>query len=244
MIPADIDCFSIIGIQQFPKKGYISVHGIYTKIPREVSNCTNLKEFNALGNNIIDISGLSNCINLERLCLNQNKITDISALLKCVSILKLDISNNHIKDISVIPYLVNLRKLDMWSNEIVVLPNLGTCSQLMSISLHANPIKSVSKLKYCTKLEQLEISINIDVLISIIKCKSLKELTIRGKLKMPHYYVMWEILNTNKTLEIVSPNIEYYGKNKKYNINMIYGYLMQHRLLSEIYTHHSRKYTN
>ena len=119
MIPADIDNFIVSKIATSLYDGYIYVSKKIKYIPKEIGNCTLLKNLYLYDSEIVDISPLSNCTLLQYLNLRNNQIVDISPLSNCTSLYNMNLQNNKIIDVSPLYNCALLRCLYIGNNQMV-----------------------------------------------------------------------------------------------------------------------------
>jgi len=132
-----------------------------------------LKEFNAPGRGISDLTGLEYATNLTSLNLGElfyywdwppelrtNQIQDISPLAGLTSLKSLDLSSNQIDEISALSGLTALETLVLYNNQIVDISALSGLSSLTSLDMEHNKITDITPLAGLTNLKSLELSSN------------------------------------------------------------------------------------
>jgi len=132
-----------------------------------------LKELNAAGRGISDITGLEFATNLASLNLGElfyywewppelrtNQIEDISPLSGLTSLKSLDLSNNQIADISALSGLTALERLTLYDNQITDISALSGLTNLTSLDMEHNQITDVTPLSGLTSLKSLVLSSN------------------------------------------------------------------------------------
>lgn len=149
-----------------------------------------LKELNAAGRGISDLTGLEYATNLTILNLGEfyyywvwppelrtNQIKDITPLTGLVQLKSLDLSNNQISDISALSGMTNLETLILYKNKITDISALSDLSNLISLDLERNQIADITPLSGLTNLKSLELNSNLiadtSVLSSLIGLESL-----------------------------------------------------------------------
>lgn len=132
-----------------------------------------LKELNAAGRGISDITGLEYATNLANLSLGEffyyavwppelrtNQIEDISPLSGLIRLKSLYLSNNQITDISALSGLTALETLALYNNQIADISALSGLSNLTSLDMEHNQIANITPLSGLTNLKSLELSSN------------------------------------------------------------------------------------
>ena len=138
-----------------------------------VADMVFLKELNAPGRGISDLTGLEYATNLTSLNLGElfyywvwppelrtNQIQDITPLSGLTRLNSLDISNNQITDISALSGLTALETLALYNNQITDISALSGLSSLTSLDLEHNQITDITPLSGLTNLKSLELSSN------------------------------------------------------------------------------------
>ena len=139
-----------------------------------VADMVFLKELNAAGRGISDLSGLEYATNLISLNLGEfyyywvwppelrtNRIEDITPLTGLIRLKSLDLSNNQISDISALSGMTDLETLTLYRNKITDISALSGLSNLTSLDLERNQITDITPLSGLTKLKSLELSSNL-----------------------------------------------------------------------------------
>ncbi len=138
-----------------------------------VADMVFLKELNAAGMGISDLTGLEYATNLVSLNLGEffyyrewppelrtNQIQDISPLSGLTRLKSLNLSNNQITDISALSGLTALETLALYDNQITDISALSGLSNLTSLDLEHNQITDITPLSGLTNLKSLELSSN------------------------------------------------------------------------------------
>ena len=138
-----------------------------------VADMVFLKELNAPGRGISDLTGLEYATNLTSLNLGElfyywvwppelrtNQIQDITPLSGLTGLKSLDISNNQITDISALSGLTALETLALYNNQITDISALSGLSNLTSLDMEHNQITDITPLSGLTNLKSLELSSN------------------------------------------------------------------------------------
>ena len=150
-----------------------------------VADMVFLKELNAAGRGISDLTGLEYATNLTSLNLGEfyyywvwppelrtNQIEDIIPLAGLIRLKSLNLSNNQISDISALSGLTDLETLILYNNKITDISALSGLSNLTSLDLERNQIMDITPLSGLTNLKSLELSSN-----SIVDTSTLSTLT-------------------------------------------------------------------
>mgnify|MGYP001454341463 CR=1 FL=1 len=127
-----------------------------------ISDVSSIKEFEALGLGIVNISGLEHFLSLEILDLSYkyvsgttyyNEIVDISSLSNLQNLMELDLSGNKISNISPLSSLPVLQRLLISDNMISNISSLQNFSYtLTELYLSSNPISDISILSNMSNL--------------------------------------------------------------------------------------------
>jgi internalin A len=138
-----------------------------------VADMVFLKELNAPGRGIGDLTGLQYATNLTSLNLGEffyyavwppelrtNQIEDISPLSGLIRLKSLDLSHNQITDISDLSNLTSLETLILYNNQISDISALSGLSNLTSLDLEHNQVTDITPLSGLTSLTLLELSSN------------------------------------------------------------------------------------
>jgi internalin A len=138
-----------------------------------VADMVFLKELNAPGRGIGDLTGLEYATNLTSLNLGEffyyavwppelrtNQIEDISPLSGLIRLKSLDLSHNQITDISDLSNLTALVTLILYNNQISNISALSGLSNLTSLDLEHNQITDITPLSGLTSLTLLELTSN------------------------------------------------------------------------------------
>ena len=138
-----------------------------------VADMVFLKELNAAGRGISDLTGLEYATNLASLNLGElfyywdwppelrtNQIRDISPLSGLTRLRSLDLSSNQITDISALSDLTALETLALYNNQIADISALSGLSNLTSLDMEHNQITDLTPLSGLTNLKSLELSSN------------------------------------------------------------------------------------
>ncbi|MBN2593125.1 MAG: leucine-rich repeat domain-containing protein [Sedimentisphaerales bacterium] len=138
-----------------------------------VADMVFLKELNAAGRGISDLTGLEYATNLTSLNLGEfyyywvwppelrtNQIEDITPLSGLTRLKSLDLSNNQISDISALSGMAALETLTLYKNNITDITALSGLSNLTSLDLERNQITNISPLSGLTNLTLLELNSN------------------------------------------------------------------------------------
>ena len=138
-----------------------------------VADMVFLKELNAPGRGIGDLTGLEYATNLTSLNLGEffyyavwppelrtNQIVDISPLSGLTRLKSLDLSHNQITDISDLSNLTALETLILYNNQISDISALSGLSNLTSLDLEHNQVTDIAPLSGLTSLTLLELTSN------------------------------------------------------------------------------------
>jgi internalin A len=138
-----------------------------------VADMVFLKELNAAGRGISDLTGLEYATNLTSLNLGEfyyywvwppelrtNQIEDITPISGLTRLKSLDLSNNQISDISALSGMAALETLILYKNNITDISALSGLSNLTSLDLERNQITDISPLSGLTNLTLLELNSN------------------------------------------------------------------------------------
>lgn len=139
-----------------------------------VADMVFLKELNAAGRGISDLTGLEYATNLAILNLGEfyyywvwppelrsNQIEDITLLSGLTELRSLNLSNNQITNISALSGLTALETLTLYNNQIMDISALSGLSNLTSLDLERNQITDITPLSGLTNLKSLELSSNL-----------------------------------------------------------------------------------
>jgi internalin A len=139
-----------------------------------VADMVFLKELNASGRGISDLTGLEYATNLAFLNLGEfyyywvwppelrtNQIEDITPLTGLIRLKSLNLSNNQISDISALSDITALETLILYNNKITDISALSDLSNLTSLDLERNQITDITPLSGLTNLKSLELSSNL-----------------------------------------------------------------------------------
>jgi internalin A len=150
-----------------------------------VADMVFLKELNAAGRGISDLTGLEYATNLTMLNLGEfyyywvwppelrtNQIEDLTPLTGLVQLKSLDLSNNQISDISALSGMTNLETLILYKNKITDISALSGLSNLISLDIERNQVIDITPLSGLTNLKSLELNSN-----SIADTSALSSLT-------------------------------------------------------------------
>ncbi len=119
-----------------------------------------LRELDASGEKISDLTGLEHATNLTQLNLESNNISDISALAELTRLMRMNLGNNSISDISALVGLTNLTQLNLQSNNISDISALAGLTELTRLDLDSNNISDISALERLTNLTDLNLDGN------------------------------------------------------------------------------------
>ena len=124
-----------------------------------ISDLQKLTSFTAIGENIVDLSGLEHATNLKTLDVRNNKIVDVSPIRKLNALQQLDLSSNQIEVLPTweTPQLTNL---NLSFNRIENIASLASLKKLQTLKLQENRIKTIDSLSGLTTLTTLEMSTN------------------------------------------------------------------------------------
>jgi internalin A len=138
-----------------------------------VADMVFLKELNAAGRGISDLTGLEYATNLAILNLGEfyyywvwppelrtNQIEDITPISGLTRLKSLDLSNNQISDISALSGMAALETLTLYKNNITDISALSGLSNLTSLDLERNQVTDISPLSGLTNLTLLELNSN------------------------------------------------------------------------------------
>jgi internalin A len=138
-----------------------------------VADMVFLKELDAAGRGISDLTGLEYATNITILNLGEfyyywvwppelrtNQIEDITPLTGLMRLKSLDLSNNQISDISALSGMTDLETLALYRNKITDISALSGLSNLTSLDLERNQITDITPLSGLTNLKLLELSSN------------------------------------------------------------------------------------
>jgi internalin A len=139
-----------------------------------ISDMVFLRELNAAGRGINDLTGLEYSTNLSSLNLGEfyyywvwppelrtNQIEDITPLTGLIQLKSLDLSNNQISNISALSGMTVLETLALYKNKITDISALSGLSKLTSLDLERNQITDITPLSGLTNLKLLELSSNL-----------------------------------------------------------------------------------
>lgn len=139
-----------------------------------VADMVFLKELNAAGRGISDLTGLEYATNLAVLNLGEfyyiwvwppelltNQIEDITPLTGLTKLKSLDLSNNQISDISALSGMIALERLVLYKNKITDISALSELSNLTSLDLERNQVTDITPLSGLTNLKSLELNSNL-----------------------------------------------------------------------------------
>jgi len=122
--------------------------------------CTDLTDLNLYSNQISDISALAGLTNLTNLRLGSNQISDVSALSGLTNLSSLSLYNNQISDLSALSGLINLSNLKLANNQISDVSALSGLTKLGILDLNNNQIGDISALSGLTNMQYLELNDN------------------------------------------------------------------------------------
>jgi internalin A len=138
-----------------------------------VADMVFLKELNAAGRGISDLTGLEYATNLASLNLGEfyyywvwppelrtNQIEDITPLSGLTRLKSLDLSNNQISDISALSGMAALETLILYNNKITDISALSGLLNLTLLDLERNQITDISPLSGLTNLTLLDLNSN------------------------------------------------------------------------------------
>ena len=136
---------------------------------RQIQNLTGLEQATHLrklhlgGNLISDISPLGMLTNLESLNLRDNLISDISPLANLIKLTYLKLRNNDVSDLTPLSNLTELDYLHVNNNQVTDISPLANLAQLVNLELSGNRITDVRPLTHLTKLKTLSLDYNLIV---------------------------------------------------------------------------------
>ena len=120
----------------------------------------NLGNFNAVGRQIINLTGIEIATNIYQLRLEDNQIRDITLLAGLTKLNRLYISGNPIGDISPLVGLTNLQDLRLSASQISDITPLARLTKLVFLHLWSNRISDLSPVAGLTNLRQLHLKNN------------------------------------------------------------------------------------
>ena len=120
----------------------------------------NLGNFNAVGRQIINLTGIEIATNIYQLRLEDNQIRDITLLAGLTKLNRLYISGNPIGDISPLVGLTNLQDLRLGAAQISDITPLARLTKLVFLHLWSNRISDLSPVAGLTNLRQLYLENN------------------------------------------------------------------------------------
>ena len=120
----------------------------------------NLGNFNAVGRQIINLTGIEIATNIYQLRLEDNQIRDITLLAGLTKLNRLYISGNPIGDISPLVGLTNLQDLRLGAAQISDITPLARLTKLVFLHLWSNRISDLSPVAGLTNLRQLHLKNN------------------------------------------------------------------------------------
>ena len=120
----------------------------------------NLGNFNAVGRQIINLTGIEIATNIYQLRLEDNQIRDITLLAGLTKLNRLYISGNPIGDISPLVGLTNLQDLRLSAAQISDITPLARLTKLVFLHLWSNRISDLSPVAGLTNLRQLHLKNN------------------------------------------------------------------------------------
>ena len=131
--------------------------GKSVNVPIAVEEMKRLKELEAKGKGIRDLTGLQFATNLNHIDVKGNHIFDLSPLAGLINLRYLRVVKNAISDISPVRGLTNLVFLDLDDNMVSDISPLAGLVNLKIIRTWGNPFSDLSPLSRLTKLEELDI---------------------------------------------------------------------------------------
>ena len=139
-----------------------------------VSDMVFLKELDAAGRGISDLTGLEYATNLASLNLGEfyyiwvwppelrtNQIEDVTPLTGLIRLKSLNLSNNQISDISALSGMTALETLILYNNKITDISALSGLPDLTSLDLERNQVTDITPLSGLTTLKSLELNSNL-----------------------------------------------------------------------------------
>ena len=120
----------------------------------------NLGNFNAVGRQIINLTGIEIATNIYQLRLEDNQIRDITLLAGLTKLNRLYISGNPIGDISPLVGLTNLQDLRLGAAQISDITPLARLTKMVFLNLWSNRISDLSPVAGLTNLRQLYLENN------------------------------------------------------------------------------------
>jgi Leucine-rich repeat (LRR) protein len=113
------------------------------KLPKSLTNLTNL---DLSSTQISDITPLSNLVNLTNLDLSFTQVSDITPLLNLSNLTTLDLKSTQISDITPLSNLVNLTNLDLSSTQVSDITPLSNLVNLKTLDLSFTQVSNVTPL--------------------------------------------------------------------------------------------------
>ena len=111
-----------------------------------------LKDLNAGGRDISDLTGLEHATSLTLLLLHNNAISDLRPLTPLVNLTSVRLLSNQINDISPLADLTELTTLLLGDNNITDITPLANLTQLTTLDVASNNITDISSLANLTEL--------------------------------------------------------------------------------------------
>ena len=140
-----------------------------------------LRDLNAGGRGISDLTGLEHATSLTLLLLHGNAISDLRALTPLVNLTFLRLDGNQINDLNALADLTELTTLALDGNNITDISPLANLTQLTALGLGTNNITDISHLADLTGLTHLVLSNNnITDVTPLANLSSLKHLELQN----------------------------------------------------------------
>jgi hypothetical protein len=114
----------------------------------------------AKGKGIKDLTGMEKCTNLLQFIAAKNEIVDVAPLKDIKNLQYLDVGNNKIVDVTPIGNIAALQLLDLSDNQIVNVEPLGGLAKLSALYLPGNQIVDVAPLAKLERLSSLDLARN------------------------------------------------------------------------------------
>lgn len=148
---------------------YINHNYMDTEHLEHVEYANNLKDLNAYGNNISDLTSLEKLTKLYYIDLENNDISNIDALAGLTELEYLYLRNNDLTNIDALSKLTKLSNLNLSNNKITDISELKDLQSLDSLYLYNNEITDISVIENLVNLRHLDLDGNGITDISVIE---------------------------------------------------------------------------
>ncbi len=157
------------------------------EVTLDASVLRRLRDLNAGGRGISDLTGLEHATSLTFLALHHNDISDLRALTPLVNLTFIRLHDNQINDLRPLSNLTKLTTLLLDRNNITDINPLANLKQLTTLVLDKNNITDIRSLANLTQLTQLKLNSNRITDVSVLSAlTSLEILEIHHNLIADH----------------------------------------------------------